>query len=304
MSGGSLEGERPQPEDTIEIGVVRGQATDTTPRPGPAVWSAAAASTIGSVHVRDGIPIQDAVLTWAEGDRAVVAVADGHGHHTHFRSDTGAALAVVAAVEEVRRSLTDLAAAPVPEDALATVAAAIVATWRLKVEQHRAASPLEPTELEAVAGDPLRPYGTTLLVCGVVGDLVVCLQIGDGDAVFVDSTGMARRAVADHPDLDGVRTHSLCQPEPLAGLRTCAVRTSLDAASEVALVFLCTDGFGGSRVDRDWWQQTGEQLVGFTRERGIGWVREQMGSWLAEPALVGGDDTTLAVLVRSELSPA
>ena len=39
-------------------------------------WTVLSGTQIGSVHVRDGRPIQDAVRTWAEGDAAVVAVAD------------------------------------------------------------------------------------------------------------------------------------------------------------------------------------------------------------------------------------
>ena len=69
------------------------------------------------------------------------------------------------------------------------------------------------------------------------------------------------------------------------------------------LAFQCTDGFGSSRVDATgWWQQTGEELVRFGREHGLGWVAEQLPGWLVEPAQVGGDDTTLAILSRTHLS--
>ena len=76
-------------------------------------WTTLSGSSIGSVHVRDSLPLQDAVLTWNDpgSGHAVVAVADGHGHKLHFRSDTGAALAVVSAVEELRRILPQLAQA-------------------------------------------------------------------------------------------------------------------------------------------------------------------------------------------------
>ena len=57
---------------------------------------------IGSVHVRDQRPLQDAVATFAEDDVSVIAVADGHGHHLHFRSDVGARLAADGAVAAVR----------------------------------------------------------------------------------------------------------------------------------------------------------------------------------------------------------
>ena len=87
------------------------------------------------------------------------------------------------------------------------------------------------------------------------------------------------------------------------GLDALRVTVVDSRVEEVALAFLCTDGFGRSRVDADgWWRQTGEQLLDFSRRRGLNWIREQLPEWLAEPALVGGDDTTLALLVRSDVS--
>lgn len=265
-------------------------------------WTTLSGTRIGSVHVRDGLPLQDAVLTWSDGGAAVLAVADGHGHRLHFRSDTGAALAAVSAVEELRRAVPRLTDPETAADVVTAAGRTIVASWRDKVAHHREANPYSEAELtgQGAAEDPLRAYGTTLLAAAAVGDLLVFLQIGDGDSVVVDARGEASRPLPEDPDLDGVHTSSLCQPDPLSALRVAVV----DAAVEdVVLAFLCTDGFGGSRVDADgWWRQTGEQLVDFSRTRGLEWVREQLPGWLEEPARVGGDDTTMAIVVRADLS--
>lgn len=284
-------------------------------RPGGAMaaitWATLSGSTIGSVHVRDQLPLQDAVHTWSDraSGQAVVAVADGHGHKLHFRSDTGAALAVVSAVEELRRLLRDLTDPAVDRDdpdgqgAVALVeqaGAALVATWVDKVHHHLDAHPYSPAEVAAgAADDPLQAYGTTVLAAAAAGDLLVFLQIGDGDTVTVSTHGEATRPLPEDPDLDGLHTSSLCQPRPLDSLRCAVVDTRVD---DVGLVFLCSDGFGRSRVDADgWWRQTGEQLLEFSRTKGLGWVGEQLPEWLAEPALIGGDDTTMALLVRSDV---
>jgi hypothetical protein len=254
---------------------------------------------IGSVHVRDELPLQDSVHSWRDGPQAVVAVADGHGHKAHFRSDTGSALAAVSAVEELRRILPDLTDPEAAGDQVVAAAAAIVDTWVAKVEHHIEANPYGPGD-DVVFGDPLRPYGTTLLAAAVNDGLMVFLQIGDGDSVAVSSRGEAFRAVPDDPGLDGVHTPSLCQKDPLRSLRTSVVDTRVE---DVVLAFLCTDGFGTSRVDADgWWRQTGEQLVDFTRTRGLGWVEAQLPEWLEEPARIGGDDTTMAIIARSDLA--
>ncbi len=264
-------------------------------------WTVLSASRIGSVHVRDELPLQDSVLTWTDGAQAVAAVADGHGHKAHFRSDTGSALAVVCAVEELRRVVVDLTDPETAGDIVTEAAAGIVDSWATKVRHHIEANPFDlgDERQAAMVDDQLRPYGTTLLAAAVSGDLLVVLQIGDGDAVLVTDQGEALRAVPDDPQLDGMHTSSLCEPDPLRALRTAVIDTRVE---DVALAFLCTDGFGTSRVDADgWWRQTGEQLVDFGRARGLDWIREQLPSWLEEPAQIGGDDTSMVIIARSNL---
>ena len=264
-------------------------------------WTILSASRIGSLHVRDELPLQDAVLTWTDGMQAVASVADGHGHKAHFRSDIGSALATVSAVEELRRVVGDLTDPETAGDIVSTAAAAIVDSWVAKVRHHIEANPFDLADERhaAAVSDPLRPYGTTLLAAAVSGDLLVVLQIGDGDAVLVTDQGEALRAVPDDPDLDGLHTSSLCEPQPLRALRTAVVDTRVE---DVALAFLCTDGFGTSRVDAEgWWRQTGEQLVDFGRTRGLDWIREQLPQWLEEPAQIGGDDTSMVIIARSNL---
>lgn len=271
-------------------------------------WTTLSGTTIGSVHVRDQLPLQDAVLTWSdyENGQAVIAVADGHGHKLHFRSDVGSALAVLCAVEELRRTLAAIAGLgegadhAAAEDLASAAGAALVTRWMAKVQDHLAANPYSPAEdALGASADPLRAYGSTVLATAAVGDLIIFLQIGDGDSVLVSANGEASRPLPEDPDLDGLHTSSLCQPRPVDALRVAVVDARVD---DVALIFLCTDGFGRSRVDADgWWRQTGEQLLEFSRSRGLVWVREQLPEWLAEPALIGGDDTTMALLVRTDV---
>jgi hypothetical protein len=258
-------------------------------------WTVVSGTRIGSVHVRDGRPIQDAVRTWAGDGGAVVAVADGHGHHDHFRSDVGARIAVDVAVDALVAALPSLADPGSAQRVLTEIAAQVVEAWTMQVRQHSADHPFEV----GAPRDPLRPYGTTLLATAVAGDTLATFQIGDGDTVVVDAAGRASRPLPDDPAQDGVSTASLCQPDPLSSLRAAAIDTR---RSDVVLAFLCTDGFGASRVNSDWWQQTGEELVRFGRQHGFGWVEQQLPGWLEEPAQVGGDDTTLALIGRSDLT--
>ncbi|MCD4524544.1 PP2C family serine/threonine-protein phosphatase [Nocardioides sp. cx-173] len=264
-------------------------------------WTALSGSTIGSVHVRDDLPLQDAHLVRVEDGTSIMAVADGHGHHLHFRSDVGSRLAVRIVVDLLADALPRLTAVPAAEGVLAEVGTALVERWTAAVLDHLAAHPVDAESVGLVDRARLtQPYGTTLLAMVATGDVLGILQIGDGDAVVVTTDGVAARPLPEDPALDGTRTTSLCQPDPLDALRLAV----LDAQGEdIALGYLCTDGFSAARVDTDgWWRQTGAELVAYVRDRGLAWVEDRLPGWLEEPARVGGDDTTLALLVREDLA--
>ncbi|GEP34810.1 hypothetical protein NSZ01_25780 [Nocardioides szechwanensis] len=268
-------------------------------------WTALSGTQIGSVHVRDGLPLQDSHAVRVAGDTAYVAVADGHGHRLHFRSDVGSALAVDLSLELLEAALPHLTDVAEAQTTLRAVGTDLVARWTAAVYAHIEQHPFDPEERALVSGSDrehlTRPYGSTVLAMVATGDLVGVLQIGDGDAIVVTGSGQALRPVPDDPDLDGTRTTSLCQPDPVASLRVGALDA---AADQLVLGYLCTDGFSTSRVDRDgWWQQTGAELVAFAQEHGFAWIGERLPGWLEEPARIGGDDTTLALLARADLDP-
>src|SRR5580658_8818782 len=99
-------------------------------------WELYSASAIGADHVRAGSPNQDAVGTSkfdlpAGGRLPVFAVADGHGHARHFRSDRGSRLAVAAATSVAERWAAGLPAPGIPTaDAASQLVRDIVGRWR------------------------------------------------------------------------------------------------------------------------------------------------------------------------------
>jgi serine/threonine protein phosphatase PrpC len=262
-------------------------------------WLAASASQIGSVHIRDGTPTQDAHRTWTRGADAVIAVADGHGHSDHFRSAVGAELAATLALDTLCTALpdlqkTDLAAAQLHE----VVAPSLVRRWTAGVLQHADENPFSESEQRHLAGstelDVIRPYGSTVIAMVGVGDVLGILQLGDGDAVVAYVDGEIERPLPEDPHLNGVRTTSLCQPDPLVSVRTRA----LDLGKRpVQLAFIATDGFGSPRVDQSgWWMQTAVELVDLSGQHGFEFVADKLPDWLDEPATYGGDDTTVALM--------
>ena len=135
---------------------------------------------------------------------------------------------------------------------------------------------------------------TTVLAAAANDSVVVLAKLGDGDVVVVSDTGEVWQPLPEDELLDGVRTTSLCQPDPLESLRVVAL-----PAEQVRLAYLCTDGFGKPQMDDQWWRQVGSELVQRAAEHGTDWLTERLPGWLEEPAEVGGDDTTMAVLVAT-----
>ena len=261
-------------------------------------WAAVSGTRVGSAHVRDGKGGQDAHLSWTDGDTAVVSVADGHGHFLHFRSATGASLATEIAVALLR----DAAAGFDEADEVARLlqselGPALVEEWRSRVWADIDAHPFTVVEQGLVGDRPedlLLPYGTTLLAMAASPRVLAVLQVGDGDAVVVREDGDVFRPLPPDPDLDGTRTTSLCQPDPLASLRC----TGLDVTAEgLALGYVATDGFGTPRVDHEgWWRQVGGELLEHARDQGYAYIGTKIETWLEEPAEYGGDDATLGVI--------
>ena len=130
-------------------------------------WKVAAASVRGKMHIRTGLPNQDACDSAQHGGNTVLAVADGHGNSRHFRSQTGSALAVRSALAV----LGSLAA----HCSLVEAAKRIEEAWRVAVQADLERNPFTasdwatlahlsdgPLAVEAIQESPAIAYGATL----------------------------------------------------------------------------------------------------------------------------------------------
>lgn len=231
------------------------------------------ASAVGAAHVRHGRPADDAVGGTAEGDAAVVVVADGHSDPRCVRARRGAELAVAAVLAQWQG----------PSDPM-TLGAAVVADWQARVRADLTADPQEGLT-------PLA-YGTTLIAARVRPGRVEVLQIGDGDAVVVVDDGTASRPLPPScPSTDGA-TDSLSDGRAIDLLRAATVATGTGAA----LVALTTDGIDNAYADdmalldavRDI-----QQLHPHRHERR---TRAELQRWAERAAATSGDDASVAVI--------
>lgn len=281
------------------------EGAPTTPASRPASWESYLTSVRGADHVRAGRPNEDSVAADRfelrdGGSIQVLAVADGHGHVRHFRSDRGSALAVAAAMSGVRA----WAAASRGGDRLTSASvgrlvAEIVGIWRQSVADDLESDPITGDLLATMPRDdpPEIPYGATLLLAVLTAEVAVLAQIGDGEMLLVLPDGRHLEPVPGDSRLDGTRTTSLCQPDAVGAFRVGLVNL---AKTPAYAVFAATDGYGNAQADVNWQRVFAADLVRLGVEHGSAWIGGQLAGWAAACASSegSGDDTTAAIAIN------
>ncbi|MFT5431600.1 MAG: hypothetical protein ACI9OJ_002297, partial [Myxococcota bacterium] len=134
-------------------------------------------------------------------------------------------------------------------------------------------------------------YGTTLAAAIVTPKWTMAIQIGDGDAVFVD--GKTVTHPIPHDDrLLGNETTSLSLREAELDFRLYA-----RFGDPPTLVMLATDGYKNSFRDDAGFVQAALDLLGALDEDGAEDVSEALPDWLAETSQDGsGDDISVGLI--------
>lgn len=275
-------------------------------------WQAAAASTRGASHRRSGLPNQDAFASWTrkeDGQKAILAVSDGHGAHQHFRSQVGSRLAVGIAVSVISGLIDDAnavgmgaAASGVPD---ADLPRRLVTAWSQSVERHLRVNPLSQEERDALAfgergsdaQDPILAYGATLLVVVATTEYVEYLQLGDGDILTVDADGSTTRPLPQDERLIANQTTSLCRPEAWNDFRR--LRRTCAESPPPVLVLVSTDGYSNSFRSEGDFLLIGRDYLKLACRDSLDDIRRDLPAILDEASEKGsGDDITLGILLR------
>lgn len=276
-------------------------------------WKVSHACVRGSAHVRSGLPNQDAaqcIATSGEGSTpsiAIAAVSDGHGGVRHFRSQIGSTLAVSTAVDVLQGFLLQHAAGAetISAEDIQYLERDLVDRWTSAVSKDLENHPLTPEELGTLEeGDgaesrtsvetvPILAYGATLLVAAATDNLILYLQLGDGEILCVDSAGETTRPLPADARLLGNQTTSLCQPDAWQEFRA----GWFAPPDFPALVLLSTDGYANSFRSDDDFLKIGSDYLEIIREQGISVLADELPAILTEATQQGsGDDITLAIM--------
>ena len=199
-------------------------------------WRVIGSTVRGASHARTGLPNQDAIgWTQISGMRRslIASVSDGHGSVKCFRSHIGSHFAVETALALSREflsgqpDLTSLSA--VKRTAEERLPQEMARRWREAVEDHVEKNPLSEDELtslettdgtparEAVAANPVRAYGATVLNVVVEESFILYLQLGDGDILLVSDAGETTRPLQADERLFANETTSLSSQKRMAG---------------------------------------------------------------------------------------
>ncbi len=256
------------------------------------LWSVGGASVIGAAHERKGLPNQDGVRWVPENgsaQRAILAVADGHGSAPHFRSAVGSQLAVRAAVDVLDWAFD----APDVGGAAADLPHELVACWRGLVLEHEAAAPFEAARTER---DVFTAYGTTCIAAAIAEDRLLLCQIGDGDVLLGLPDGTVVHPLpADR--LPGEQTYSLCLEDAARYARVRVLRRDADAVWP-DFAMLATDGVAKSFPDDATFEEVGRSYRRLALED-FAATLGGLPDWLADVTRRGsGDDVSMCLAAR------
>jgi serine/threonine protein phosphatase PrpC len=280
-------------------------------------WWVIGRSVRGASHARTGLPNQDAI-GWMQvqgtGQRLIVAVSDGHGSAKYFRSDIGSRIAIKTALalgQEFLDGQPDMNnLSTVKRTAEERLPQEMARRWTEAVKSHVEANPLAdeelgkleqsdgPTAREAIAANPVRAYGATIVMAIVEESFILYLQLGDGDILLVSDAGEIKRALPNDERLFANETTSLGSqnswPDFRFGFQT-------RVGDPPALILLSTDGYANSFVNEEAFLKVGHDILEILSSEGIEAVDQSLEGWLTEASSAGsGDDTTLAIICRAD----
>ncbi len=277
-------------------------------------------SITGASHSRKNKPNQDAIIfdshELENGSFAYGIVSDGHGSSRCFRSHLGSGFASEiledAFIEMARNISDDTNRQELKNHAEMDLPKLIVNAWRLRVDDHVELYPYSDEELKLLVGDKKKtdnnslkekkytPYGATLLGVLMLAELVLYVQLGDGDILITDEAGEVYRRFVDDQRLLGNETTSLCQDEAINEFQI-AIDFLVD--SPPRLILICTDGFSNAyKLDSELFMFP-RDIVSLYKNRGTDIIQKSLPEWLEETTVkASGDDISVCLIFPEELA--
>ena len=283
-------------------------------------WRIIASSVEGASHKRTGTPNQDRILFFIDDQGAlpvILAVADGHGGKTYFRSGKGAELAVEASLE-ICKGLENISWDLIKNKKIIDVICRdIVQKWLEKVHSDIEKNPFTDDEKSLIPikkepgskrpgglhdYDMIAAYGSTLITAFLHETYTLYLQLGDGDILIVEKDGVPDKPLPEDKRLFGNETTSLCLPEAWSDFRFRLIPFD-PTNTRPALIILSTDGYANSFSSDLEFEKVGIDLLETICDhqegiqKGIDAIEDNLELWLTIASEKGsGDDITVGII--------
>lgn len=233
----------------------------------------------GHLHVMNEFPCEDSSVSFSSenGRYHIVAVADGHGSKSCFRSDYGSKAATEVAIaclqqfadatlvsEEVEeRFYKDVFSNPrYRQMTVRRLTDTIIAEWHDRVLDDYTKNPPSTEEMGESAAEyaggksPSHIYGTTLIAALQMPKCLILVHQGDGRCDVFYSDGSVDQPIPWDARCEDTTTTSLCDEDAADGFRSCVI--SLEDKPVIACFLGCDgvedayrdtyEGLGGSHV--------------------------------------------------------
>ena len=205
-------------------------------------------TSIGNSHIKAGKLCQDHSLSYSEGDRIIVTACDGHGGEIYLRSHKGSRFASLALLHAFMEIETLSFRRYSAEEIEHNLKLKVLCEWNKLVQEDLSAHPLRKSEaahlseklIETLRQNPVKAYGSTLTGAMLLGNRLICVQLGDGGCYLLKNGEIhpAFRECEDEPVANV--TYSLCGEDAFDHMHASIFDMRLPDG-----VLLCTDGVLG-----------------------------------------------------------
>ncbi|MBP3887555.1 MAG: protein phosphatase 2C domain-containing protein [Cellulosilyticum sp.] len=262
-------------------------------------WQMSWSQVTGAMHTKVQAPCQDAIsYQWMGENGLICAIADGHGSLRCPYSKEGAQLATKVATKLMRQMVKHHS-----EEALYTLLKQtgeiqfpklVEQRWKEAVKYQHLIKEREPLEGKKM----YELYGTTLMLLYVTTSFIFSIQIGDGDIVCIDETGVVQY-IGEAPKTYGVETHSLCENQCWRYFKV--ICKPITNYFNKKLFLMSTDGYANSFVTTEDFFKAVKDYLSIVQSEQEPLLRKALPQWLEETTRLGsGDDITLALIYLKE----
>jgi hypothetical protein len=273
--------------------------------------------------MRSGRPNQDSIrwLNETKNQVKILSIADGHGGANHFRSNIGSQVATKVSVNVFSNlfgkvDLTHLSIMHLKDIIRYSIPRHIVRKWNEMVTSHLVKNPISDIELKkefgeyrpemlnSISANPRMIYGSTSMTIVITNNIIICIQIGDGDILIVDrARKLVRPFIHDTPPTDKCNisclneTNSLCMNN---SWEKYSVEIYPLEELQPRLVLASTDGYSNSFGNLNGFLKIGTDYLDILDNKGPVHLKKTLSQILSKTSDNGsGDDITLGFIYQN-----